>query len=69
MNEGLRKAIGWTSLLMGLLVYCLLAIVLMGQVMHWPVLVQMLGYLLLGIAWIVPAFWLLRWTYTGRWRR
>ena len=33
---------------------------------HWPILVQALFYLVVGIAWIAPLKPLLRWTETGR---
>ena len=33
----------------------------------WPVLVQALFYLVMGIAWIIPLKPLLRWSETGRW--
>lgn len=34
----------------------------------WPVLVQALFYLVMGIAWIIPLKPLVRWMETGRWK-
>jgi predicted membrane channel-forming protein YqfA (hemolysin III family) len=34
----------------------------------WPVLVQALFYLFMGIAWIIPLKPLVRWMETGRWK-
>jgi predicted membrane channel-forming protein YqfA (hemolysin III family) len=33
----------------------------------WPVLVQALFYLFMGVAWIIPLKPLIRWMQTGRW--
>lgn len=35
----------------------------------WPVLVQALFYLIMGIAWIIPLKPLVRWSQSGRWTR
>ena len=35
---------------------------------RWPILIQTLFYLVLGIAWIAPLRPLLRWSQTGRWK-
>jgi len=36
---------------------------------RWPVIVQALFYLIMGIAWIIPLKPLVRWVQNGRWRR
>ncbi|MEO6433160.1 MAG: DUF2842 domain-containing protein [Sphingomicrobium sp.] len=34
----------------------------------WPVLIQALFYLIVGIGWIFPVKPLIRWSQTGHWR-
>ena len=69
MSDSSRKLLAMLLLLVGLTVYCLAAVLLMGNFAHLPVLVQMIGYLVLGIGWIFPCYPLLVWMQTGRWRK
>ena len=39
-----------------------------GAVGRWPVLVQAIFYLFVGIAWVIPLKPLIRWMETGRFR-
>ena len=36
---------------------------------QWPVIVQALFYLIMGIAWIIPLKPLVRWVQTGQFRK
>ena len=64
-----RKLLGIALILLLILIWAALVASLAGIVGKWPVLVQGLFYLFVGIAWIIPLKPLLRWTETGRWRR
>jgi len=46
----------------------LIAVALSRVVGSWPVLLQSLFYLALGLVWILPLKPLLRWAETGQWR-
>jgi len=64
-----RKPIG-VFILIGMI--AVLALVV-GTLSHWlgllPMIVQLILYMALGIAWIMPLGPLLRWMETGRWRK
>lgn len=64
-----RKLLGIALMLLLILIWAALVASLSGIVGKWPILVQGLFYLFVGIAWIIPLKPLLRWTETGRWRR
>jgi len=64
-----RKPVGIAAILLLILVWAVLVASFAGTVGAWPVLVQALFYLIMGIAWIAPLRPLLRWSQTGRWRR
>ena len=64
-----RKPAGIAAILLLILVWAVLVASFAGTVGAWPVLVQALFYLIMGIAWIAPLRPLLRWSQTGRWRR
>ena len=69
MAPSSRKAVGIAVILLLILIWAALVASLAGIVGKWPVLVQGLFYLFVGIAWIIPLKPLLRWTETGCWRR
>ena len=64
-----RKPVGIAAILLLILVWAVLVASFAGTVGAWPVLVQALFYLVMGVAWIAPLRPLLRWSQTGRWRR
>jgi hypothetical protein len=64
-----RKAAGIAAIFLLILIWAVLVASFAGAVGRWPVLVQALFYLFVGIAWIAPLKPLLRWSETGRWRR
>ena len=55
------------AILLLILVWTVLIATFAPAVGRWPVLVQALFYLVVGIAWIAPLKPLLRWSQTGQW--
>ena len=64
-----RKGAGIAAILLLILFWAILIATFAPVVGRWPVLVQALFYLFMGIAWIAPLKPLLRWSQTGRWRQ
>lgn len=64
-----RKGAGIAAILLLILFWAILIATLAPIVGRWPVLVQAVFYLVMGIAWIAPLKPLLRWAQTGRWRK
>ena len=64
-----RKPVGIAAILLLILFWAVLVASFADVVGDWPVLVQALFYLVVGIAWIAPLKPLLRWAETGRWRK
>ena len=63
-----RKGAGIATIILLILLWAVLIATFASTVGRWPVLVQALFYLVVGIAWIAPLRPLLRWSQTGRWR-
>jgi predicted tellurium resistance membrane protein TerC len=63
-----RKPAGIFGILAIIVLWAALVASLAAFVEIWPVLVQGLFYLVVGIAWIAPLKPLLRWMETGRFR-
>ena len=63
-----RRGAGIAAILLLILFWAILVASLSTLVGRWPILVQALFYLIMGIAWIAPLKPLLRWSQTGRWR-
>lgn len=64
-----RIPAGILGLLAGLTIYGLvIARYAPGLIGTWPSLAQMLVYIVLGIAWLLPLKRFLIWMETGRWR-
>lgn len=64
----LRIPFGILALLIGLAVYALVIAWASQWIGEWPVLVQTIVYLVLGVAWLLPLRPFLIWMETGRWR-
>jgi predicted membrane channel-forming protein YqfA (hemolysin III family) len=64
-----RKPVGIAAIMLLILFWAALVASLSVTVGRWPVLVQAVFYLVMGVAWIVPLKPLLRWAETGRWRK
>ena len=63
-----RRGAGIGAILLLILFWAVLIATFASAIGRWPVLVQALFYLIVGIAWIAPLKPLLRWSQTGRWR-
>ena len=63
-----RKPAGIALILLLILLWAGLVAQFAVAVGGWPVLVQALFYLFMGIAWIMPLKPLIRWMETGRFR-
>ena len=64
-----RKGAGIAAILLLILFWAVLVATFAPTVGRWPILVQALFYLFVGIAWIAPLKPLLRWSQTGHWRK
>jgi hypothetical protein len=63
-----RRGAGIAAILLLIVLWAVLIASFSTVVGRWPVLVQALFYLIVGIAWIAPLKPLLRWSQTGQWR-
>ena len=64
-----RNAVGMALILLLIAAWSVLVATLAPYVARLPFLVEMLFYVVAGIAWIIPVRPLLIWTATGSWRR
>ncbi len=63
-----RIPVGMIALLLGLLVYgILIARYVPELVATWPIILQTVVYLVLGLIWLLPLKRFLIWMETGRW--
>jgi len=69
MQPSWRRGAGIAAILLLILLWAVIVASFSRTVGQWPVLVQALFYLVVGIAWIAPLKPLLRWSQTGHWRR
>ena len=68
MRPTWRKPFGIIALLVALAVYAVVAVTLLAPVARWPILAQMVVYLVAGTIWILPLGRFLQWMETGRFR-
>lgn len=68
MKPSWRKPVGILALLVALALYAMLAVTLLAPVSGWPILAQMIVYLIAGTVWILPLGRFLQWMETGRFR-
>ena len=68
MQPSFRKLGAIALILLLIALWAALVASLAPLVGGWPVLVQGLFYLTVGIAWIIPLRPLIRWSETGSWR-
>lgn len=64
-----RNAVGMALILLLIAAWSVLVATLAPYVSRLHFLVEMLFYVVAGIAWIIPVRPLLLWTATGSWRR
>lgn len=65
-----QKPVGVLAILVMILVWCIAIVSLSRWVGQWPALLQILFYLVTGIAWLwlLPMRQMLSWMETGRWK-
>ena len=63
-----RKVAAAGLIVLIITLWALLIAIFAPFVSRWPVLVQALFYLIMGIGWIIPLKPLLRWSETGAWK-
>ena len=68
MRPSWRKPFGVLALLVALAIYALAAVTLLAPVARWPILAQMVVYLVAGTIWLLPLGRFLQWMETGRFR-
>ena len=68
MRPSWRKPFGVLALLVALALYAMVAVTLLAPVARWPILAQMVVYLIAGTIWILPLGRFLQWMETGRFR-
>jgi hypothetical protein len=68
MQPSWRKPAGIAAILLLILFWAVAIATFAPTVGRWPILIQALFYLIVGIAWIAPLRPLLRWSQTGRWK-
>ena len=68
MKPTWRKPVGILAMLVAQAIYAMLAVTLLAPVGRWPILAQMVVYLVVGTIWILPLGRLLQWMETGRFR-
>jgi hypothetical protein len=69
LQPSTRKAATIALILLLILIWAGFVASLAQVVGKWPVLVQAVFYLFMGLAWIIPLKPLLRWSQTGRWSK
>jgi uncharacterized membrane protein len=69
MQPSWRRGVGIAAILLLIVLWAVIVASFSRMVGQWPVLVQALFYLIVGIAWIAPLKPLLRWSQTGHWRQ
>ncbi|MEO7865433.1 MAG: DUF2842 domain-containing protein [Sphingomicrobium sp.] len=65
LSPSARKLIGAVLIVSFIVLWAVLVASLAQFVWHWPVFVQTLFYLIMGLAWIIPLKPLIRWSQTG----
>jgi predicted membrane channel-forming protein YqfA (hemolysin III family) len=64
-----RSAAGIALILLLIVLWAAFVASLAPFVGQWPVIVQALFYLIMGIAWIIPLKPLVRWVQTGQFKK
>lgn len=68
MKESVRKPLGMLLLVIGIAAYCLAAGLLLSMMSRPHIILEVLAYMVAGIAWIWLARPVLVWIQTGHWR-
>lgn len=72
MNQELeprpRPTIGVFLIMAVIALWAILIASLSDVVGRWPILVQLIFYIVTGFVWVLPLKPIMRWSETGRWR-
>ncbi|MCM8557053.1 DUF2842 domain-containing protein [Sphingomicrobium sediminis] len=63
-----RVALGVFGICAWIIAWTILAVTIADWIQGWPVLLQMVFYLIAGLGWVLPLKPALRWMETGNWR-
>lgn len=66
MKPTLRKPAGIIGILLFIAIWATIVINIADNIIGWPILLQMLFYLVAGIIWIFPVRPVLTWMETGK---
>lgn len=69
MTPSWRKPAGALAIVALIVIWCVAIASFSATIGGWPLLVQLIFYIVTGIAWILPLKPLLQWMETGEWRR
>ena len=68
-NDGSwRRGVGIAAILGAIAIWASAIVLFAPLIARWPVLIQALFYLIVGIVWIIPLKPLLQWMETGSFR-
>jgi hypothetical protein len=68
MSPAARKPLGALAIIAFVAAWALGIAHFAGTIGRWPIVVQLLFYLVAGVGWVLPLRPALRWMETGRWR-
>lgn len=57
-----KPSLGFLLLMVGLIIYAFVAAAVGDLIIHWPVWIQTVYYIIAGVGWIFPAKSLLVWS-------
>ncbi len=67
-SPSIRKPLGILAILALIAIWAAMTSELAEHIVAWPMVAQIIFYLIAGLAWIAPLKPLLRWMETGRFR-
>lgn len=68
MTPALRKPLGALAIIGFIALWALGIAHFAGVIGRWPIVVQLVFYLVAGVGWVLPLRPALAWIETGRWR-
>lgn len=68
MKPTMRKPVGILSILLIIAIWSVIVINIADYILGWPVIIQLIFFLIAGIAWIFPVRPILVWMELGRWK-
>ncbi len=68
MKPHIRKPLGVLALLLGLFIYAIAAVQMLGYIDGWHGAIKLPLYVIAGLLWLIPMKRVLMWIELGRWR-